>query len=296
MCHHALRLMLIPISTCLLVFAPTTVEQVRAMQAVTVDQILHAAGAYVQQYEQTIPGVVAQEEYQQVVLPSPEGRGRPVSRTTRAYLHVVDLGRLGWIAFRDVFEVDGRPARQRDERLSKLLTHITPDSLDQARRIAAESARFNLNAGGVTLDRTINTPMTALLFLRTTNQSRSGFRLGKTDIIDGLTVVSLSFNELAKPRLIRSNDGTAARGRFWIDRTTGRVLRSELRMDPSTGSGQSVGSELKVKYAYVAKLDLWLPDTMDESYELRPSRQVINGHATYSDFRQFRVTTTEGVK
>jgi hypothetical protein len=116
--------------------------------------------------EASLLGVVAQEDYQQVVLP-PGGRAlSTVTRRTQAYLLVIDVGQPGWVAFRDVFEVDGRPIRERDERVSRLLSQVTPDSLEKARRIAVESARFNLHASGVKIDRTINTPMTGLLFLR----------------------------------------------------------------------------------------------------------------------------------
>ena len=44
------------------------------------------------------------------------------------------------------------------------------------------------------------------------------------------------------------------------------------------------------------KLDLWLPATMDESYELLPTHELLSGHATYSDFHEFKVTTSEGIK
>jgi hypothetical protein len=40
------------------------------------------------------------------------------------------------VAFRDVFEVDGQPVRDRAERLSQLLATFSADSLDQAIAIA----------------------------------------------------------------------------------------------------------------------------------------------------------------
>jgi hypothetical protein len=191
-----------------------------------------------------------------------------------------------------------RRCAKRDERVSRLLTHITPDSLEQARRIAVESARFNLNPSGARLDRTLNTPMMALLFLRTANQSRSVFRLGKTERIDGVNCVTVSFTEDTKPRVIRSSDDAAARGTFWIDPTVGRVLRSQLSLDSSGSDGTFVQSQITVNYGHTTTTepDLWLPLTMDETYEIRPSLQYISGHAEYTDFRRFTVTTTEGAK
>jgi hypothetical protein len=295
--HRLLLLIGTLLPICVIAGAPSTRQPVRAGQDATVDQILQVAGAYVQQYEHIISAVVAQEDYRQVVLASAENRTGTETRRTRAYLLVLDVGRPGWVAFRDVFEVDGRPVREREERLSRLLAQVTPDSLEQARLIAAEGARFNLNPRGVKLDRTVNTPMTALLFLRTASQSRSTFRVGRTERIDGLTCVTLTFQEHAEPRIIGSSNGAAARGTFWIDIAKGRVLRSDLRVDASEGRrGPEVHSQITVKYAHIAKLDLWLPESMDESYELLPSRQFVSGHAEYSDFRQFNVTTAEGVK
>ena len=41
---------------------------------------------------------------------------------------------------------------------------------------------------------------------------------------------------------------------------------------------------------------LWVPTVMDETYELSATRQTLTGHATYSDFREFKVTTSEDIK
>ena len=91
---------------------------------------------------------------------------------------------------------------------------MTPDSIQQARRLVAEGSRFNLNATGVVIDRTINTPMVALMFLRPSEQQRSAFKVGKTSQIDGLTCVALAFNERAKPALIGSNADATTQGTF----------------------------------------------------------------------------------
>ena len=272
-------------------------KAVRTIQAVTADQTLRLAGEYVQQYERAIQGLVVQEDYRQMVVSSRAGATGAGSRRLRSDLLVFNGGRFGWIAFRDVFDVDGRPVRDREERLSRLFSQaVTPDSLRQARSLAAESSRFNLNAPGVVVDRTINTPMVALMFLRTAEHQRSAFRLGKTSQIDGSPCVTLDFSERAKPPLIGSNADATTQGTFWIDADSGRVVQSELRVESIIGTRLLVRTRIVVRYARVAKLDLWLPDSMDERYELEPSMQVITGHASYSDFRQFGVTTSEGIK
>lgn len=257
------------------------------------DTLIRAAAAYVARYEAAISAVVAQEDYQQVVQTG--WRGAPAARTTRADLLVLDLGQPGWVAFRDVYQVDGRPVRDHDERLSRLFADFTPDSMAQARRIADESARFNLNAGEFVINRTINTPMTALLFLREANQSRSEFQLGKTERVRAVECAVVRFTEQTTPRLIGTNDASPATGTFWIDPATGTVLRSDLALRASLGprsrAGQFLSAKLRVEFAEVTKLGLWLPAVMDETYEVRPGTQVIIGHAEYSDFRKFEVST-----
>jgi hypothetical protein len=268
----------------------------RTIQAVTAEQTLRLAGDYLQQYERAIQGLVVQEDYLQTVV-SRAGATGAGSRRLRSDLLVLNSQRFGWIALRDVFDVDGRPVRDREERLSRLFAQaVTPDSLRQARSLAAEGSRFNLNAPGVVVDRTINTPMVALMFLRTSEQPRSSFRRGKTGQIDGRPYVTLDFSERAKPALIGSNAEATTEGTFWIDAEAGRVLQSELRVESVLGTRLLVKARIKVRYARVAKLDLWLPDSMDEQYELDPSRQLITGRAIYSNFRQFAVTTSEGAK
>jgi hypothetical protein len=76
-----------------------------------------------------------------------------------------------------VFEVDGRPVRDRSERLIGLLARPTAGSTEEARRIALEGARDNLGSAG----RTINNPLTVLALLQPHIKSRFRFTAGKAD-------------------------------------------------------------------------------------------------------------------
>jgi VWFA-related protein len=272
---------------------------------------LDAAAAYLEQYERRISAIGAEEEYHQAVTPisgsviSGPIRGRqdaantpavPRTRNTRANIMTISLGAQGWVAFRDVFQVDGRPVRDRQERLARVLKNVTPDSLEQARRIAVESARYNLDPDTTHIDRTINVPMTALLFLRAANQPRSSFHLGKPERVDGIDCVTLQFSERTQPRLIRTSDGAPAQGTFWIDMANGgRVIKTEVRM-LSGRAPQSVRAQTTVTYARVDKLDVWVPVVMDETFEVSATHQAVTGRATYSDFREFKVTTSADIK
>jgi hypothetical protein len=291
--------------------APAAASFVPEAHSAELDAAHAAAAGYLEQYEHRISAIGAEEAYEQVVVPPGgtvvgDSRGRQtlvnapaatISRKTRANIMTISLGARGWVAFRDIFELDGRPVRDRQERLSRILQNVTPDSLDQARRIAAESARYNLDPNATHIDRTINVPMTALFYLRAANQPRSSFRLGKPERVNGVDCVTLQFTEQSLPRLIRTSDDAPAQGTFWIDLANGgRILKTEVRMQSGGAQLQWVRSQTSVTYARVDKLDLWVPVVMEETYELPVTRQLLTGHATYSDYREFKVTTSSDIK
>jgi hypothetical protein len=57
--------------------------------------------------------------------------------------------------FRDVFEVDGVPIRDREQRLAEVFFDTKGDAAARAKEIAREGARYNLGA----VERTINHPL-----------------------------------------------------------------------------------------------------------------------------------------
>jgi hypothetical protein len=252
------------------------------------DRVLTVAAAYVERLARAMSSVVVQENYEQVVRRGTTG----ASRRTRADLATIDAGAAGWVEFRDVYEVDGRPVRDRDDRLGRLLNAPLVDALAQAKRVAAESARFNLNVGGVTLDRTVNTPLTALRFLRSRNQARSSFQLDGTTVRAGVRCQVVRFVERGRPSLIESTEGSSARGTFWIEPATGRVIASELEIEAPLGAFGAIRARLTVDYAYAATASLWLPARMDEVYDIGGAA-TITGRATYSHVRRFSVSTGE---
>jgi VWFA-related protein len=279
--------------------APTVVAASPKARSPELTAALDAVAAYVDQYEHRLSAITAEEDYAQAVVPTVQVT-RPVNasavtRKTRAYMYSVNPGQLGWVTFRDVFEVDGRPVRDREERLSRLLQTVTPDSLDQARKISAESARYNLIPDSSRLSRTLNVPQAALMYVRGANLSRSDFRLGKRDTIDGISCLAVQFTERSSPRLIGTADGAPAYGTVWID-DQGRVLKTDLRIDSDVARGQPVHAQIVVAYSHIEKLDLWLPTKMDETYMIAATGQMMSGHATYSDFHEYKVTTSEGIK
>ena len=250
----------------------------------TIADVLDRAAVYVAKYEEQFSAVVSEEHYTQSQTRVP---GLTRRRDLKSDVLVINAGNVGWMGFRDVFEVDGRPVRDHDQRLSKLFLEATADTMTHARQIAEESARYNLGS----VRRNINIPTMALAFLRRDNQPRSKFTLDGTAKLEDIATVVVSFTERDKPTIIRSGTADApASGRFWIDPATGRVVRSQLRAAPP-----KVSATVTVTYAAAPKLNVWVPVSMSESYK-GSSGESIAGNASYQNFRRFSVDVSTIVK
>ena len=259
----------------------------RAQQAdvdTSLPAVLGRLGSYVDQYERALAAVVSEEHYWQEVTTLNGMFGD--KRALKSDLLLSKAGDLGWVAFRDVFEVDDKEVRDRSDRLVNLFLKPTGDSSDQVRKIVAESARHNVGW----VSRNINVPTMVLQFAKPAEQRRSEFKKGGTSELMGIEAREIRFTEKALPRMIQTRDGAAAQGRFWIDETTGRVLKTELRI--ATGS---TNATIVVAYEFQPKLKIWLPILMNERYAT-PRQPVITGRATYQNFRQFNVLVDQVIK
>lgn len=256
--------------------------------------ILEAAGTYVQRFVDRFSNVVSEEHYTQDVLAGGSllgaRRGAAPATTHRVlrsdFLLVKTQEALGWVSYRDVFEVDGTPVRDRDERLTRLFSAPTPDAIEQAVRIARESARYNIGPA----ERTLNTPVLALLFLQPTLQSRFEFALApRTTDISASTVV-VSYREMARPTIVRTlrDADRPASGRFWIDAGSGQVRQSEMVL-----TGQGLTATFTTVFQPDARLGVAVPARLREEYQQPQSRLV--GVATYTGFRQFAVNTRTNI-
>jgi hypothetical protein len=251
------------------------------------------AGRYLQTFTEQVAGVVLEERYLQ------QAQGRVVSaRELVSDLAIMADPRFGWIEFRDVFEVDREPIRDRQNRVVELFANPSPDSLAQAQRIVQEGARHNLSPTGVQFARTLNLPMAALMYLRLENQPRSKFQRESLDTIGRHKVLIVRFEEVTTPRLIGSVDNAPARGRFWIEQGTGYVLRTELEINSRRGT-TNIQAIIEVEYGESKEVGLWLPRQMEENYNFTDgmNRMLANvfGRAIYTNVRKFRVDIEENV-
>lgn len=269
-------------------------------QAVTLADVLARGAQYVEEYERQLQGLVAEETYAQNVVGSQQS-GRVVlprteSRQLKSDLLLVKLGDGDtWLQFRDVFEVDRKPVRDRDERLYKLF--VDTKNKDNARSMATtiqeESARYNIGP----VIRTINIPMLGLLFFERGVQPRVKFsrRDGANvrrfkDVADVDDIWLLDFEERGPGTMVkgRNNLDLPSTGRIWIDSSNGRVLQTEVITEDT-----ELRATITVVYRAEPGLELLVPGEMRELYTLRRSNSRIDGRATYSHFRRFKVTTDE---
>jgi hypothetical protein len=124
--------------------------------------------------------------------------------------------------------------------------------------------------------------------LRAANQARSKFVAMGRENLENLSVNVLGFTEVASPTIIRSgNKDLQATGRFWIDPSSGRVVKSELCAKPA-----ATDTKIVVTYAPTDPLPMWLPVTMDEEYNTSSGVERITARASYSNFHQFKVSTS----
>lgn len=265
--------------------------------------VLERAAAYVTELQRQLSGIVAEERYIQEITSYANRGGKPLvplQKELRSDLLLVKpVGANDWVQYRDVFEADGQPVRDRSDRLTRLFLNESPSARIQVGRILEESARFNI--GEIT--RNVNVPVFALQFLLPANQGRFRFSRTRDRVPHTFTrhdaptaafrtsteVWIVEYRETQTGTVIRTSTrkDLPSRGRFWIESATGRVLMSELIVRDRT-----VTATIDVSYQPEPLLGLLVPIEMRERYEGR-SGERIKGDARYGQFRQFQVNVDE---
>ncbi len=251
--------------------------------------LVQKMSAYVETFQRDFGSMVAEERYEQDVRRMPSAntrsnRGGPESTILRSDFLLVRVPGEGWLPFRDVFERDGKKIGDRDDRLADLFLKGDRSAVDQATKIMAEGARYNIG----NVDRNINLPTLPVTFLTPTHRTRFTFELGKTDEYG--TVVS--YTETGRPTYVRTTGGRdlPVYGRYWVDDKTGTIQRTELH-----AVDIGVEAHITVTYQPDPGTGLWVPVRMDERYRKPKDSWEVVGAATYSRFRKFQVSTSEEV-
>jgi hypothetical protein len=267
-----------------------------------VRELVARAGRYVVDYGEKMSAVVGVERYTQRLAGA--GAEQAATRTLVSEFALVRAAD-DWVGFRDVFEVDGAEVRDRRDRILTLLLDRSSDRLLQGRRIANESARYNLGS----VQRNFNTPTMALFFLHRKNQERFKYDKDGEETIDGTPVWRVRYRETGRPTIVRTTAGRSApaSGMFWIDTTSGQVVRTRMDLEAEIERAADVDDpgrdrgpvrttvSITVSYKTDARFGVALPSEMRESYTVAPARRSgsqepltsISCVATYSDFRTF---------
>jgi len=280
----------------LLIVACVSAAPHLAAQSAEVDLLLDRAIDYVVAYERDFVGVVAEETYRQEFRgrPGTDARGFPTeaARQTRDLKSDMLLVRAPagdrWMQFRDVFEVDGKPVRDRPERLAKLFLQPSPSAQKQVEDITSESARYNI--GGV--NRNVNLPVLALAALEPPNRPWFSFSGGHKRESPRGGVWELEFREERTGTLIRTtgDQSMPARGRFTIEGGSGRILSSQI-----VAENRALRAQIDVSYGVDPAVGVYVPREMREKYVTKDGATV-EGRATYAKFRRYKVTVDEKIK
>ena len=245
-------------------------------QAIRLNEVVARVDRYLQRYDTQLAGVVAEEAYRQWL--EQDSTVRPAtSRMLRSdFALTLTAERQRWVGYRDTYEVDGVPVRDREERLQRLLSD---GAIGQAARIAEQNARFNL--GDDLIARNINIPTFALEMMHPRLRDRFRVRRTGVEVRDGRPGWLLEFRERARPTLVRTPEGRdqVSRVNALVDIATGEVLRTVLTWERVKGS-------IVVTYGPAAGIPVLVPTQMAERYETRTGA-IVAGEATYTNFRQF---------
>jgi hypothetical protein len=255
------------------------------------EALVDKAMVYVGTFVDRFSSVVAEEEYSQRLIL--ERRNRQLKSD---FLIVQIPGGLDWLSFRDVFEVDGKAVRDRDERLVKLFLEPASDSLvRRAREISEAGARYNFpGIGG------LNDPLIALAFVQDRYRKQFRWSVVRNDKGVGPGVWSVRYEETVRPTILKGNANRdlPSNGQIWIDEPTGRIMKTELRIERGgtpVGAGLVLRnrSDVTVTFQYDERFDIAVPVEMRENHF--QGTNDVSATAKYGRFRRFGVTTEEKV-
>jgi hypothetical protein len=260
----------------------TTATQQRDSQ---LQMVLDRAADYVATYEdRELGNVLTSENYVQRAFRSVGGLGISLpagQRVTDSDFLIVLVGddRIG---VRKVNRVDGKAVTSAAGNLEAILDD-SPDGIRN--RIAAfnrESSQYNI---GPTFGQ-FNLPTFALRVLRRSEAARVSFTRRGEDKINGIQTMEIEFKELRGPSLVRTPEGESilSSGRIWIEPTTGRVLKTELRVE---NRAAKTNGRVTVTYVQNKTLGILVPEELEEHYQ--GTQAFVDCKAKYSNFRSFRV-------
>jgi hypothetical protein len=186
----------------------------------------------------------------------------------------------GWLGFRHVKSVNGKPVTLAEASLTTLLAE---PGMRAARTLLNESAAHNLG-----LPRTTNLPNLPLEFLHARNRHRFLSRLDGQETVRGARATRLVMIERVTPSLIRNPDTGADMPSVvhaWIDPRNGRLLRAEVTTFTSS-TAKEPENDLRVEFVDDRTLAILVPSEMRELFP-GPEDGTGTAVARYTNFRRF---------
>jgi hypothetical protein len=257
-------------------------------QAPNADAIRDRLDKYLLDYEPKLSTLIADERMTQR-----DGLGRGGNPNTtgprkdREIISEVAFiglpGDVGWLGFRRVTKVNGKPLSDAGPSLAVVLSDGAKDDYDQARLLLGQSAEHNLG-----FPRTTNLPNLPLEFLHPRNRHRLHHRVDGMERIRGVQTARLVFDEHSTPTIIRRPDGGEMRSLItaWVEPDTGRLLRAQVKTRDARIGVLPYDNLIWVDFRTDDKLGLLVPYEMKEDFFAGRFREG-TGTARYTNYRQF---------
>jgi hypothetical protein len=259
-----------------------------ATQAPDADAVRDRLDKYLLEYEKQLSTVVADERMTQRDGMNRYGAQETAEPTkNREIISEVAFiglpGDVGWLGFRRVVKVNGKPLKDAGPSLALVLSDGAKDDYDQARLLLGQSAEHNLG-----FPRTTNLPNLPLEFLHPRNRRRLTHRLDGMEKIRGVQTARMVFDETSTPTIIRRPEGGEMRSLVtaWVEPDSGRLLRAQVKTRDARIGVLPYDNLIWVDFRPDEKLGMLVPYEMKEDFFAGRFREG-TGTARYTNYRQF---------
>jgi hypothetical protein len=297
----------------------TMIVAMQSKDTPTLEQVIQRTVTYVDTYTKALGNVVGEERYVQKAIYLGASTRRPEraldasaavgttsitienryveatrQRHTVADFRTTSVGEE-WVGIRHVREVDGLLVDPSfSGRLGETFDLSSPEGRIKTKRaIAFENSRFNIGD----LRFTTNIPTFPLEVFR--SQYVGGYSIKKIgeEVVDEVRTWKVKVDERIIPDAIDSSRSRLS-GTFWIDPASGEIHQAEIGFDTLTSTfsmetradtlRKTAAMKMRVQFKRDPILRILVPVSMDDSYLRSLNDEAsVEGHATYSRFRQF---------
>jgi hypothetical protein len=232
--------------------------------------LLQRVAAYVQRFVDDLTNVVAEEELRQEFrLSAPKRR---ILRSDFLLVRYPGEEKL-YLTFRDVLEVDGKPVRDQQERITRLFLEPFDDAVRRAGEIQRDGLRHSAPNGRLA------DPLAVVAFLQAGYHQNFQFSVGGAAPKWGADV-----RELRMTQIVESGSRQIPiQATAWIAEGSGRVVRTEMR----TGRAPSIRLTTTT-FGVDRALQIDVPVEMRDSVPFGKDDEFL-GTAVYRNFRRFQV-------